>query len=339
MHYNNLKDDKNGGELEEFDFHRFVLFLNHTFNDKTRFFSELEVEHAFIRDTDTNTAAGGGTNPARGEVALEQAYIEHDLASDLQLRAGLQLVPIGILNETHEPPTFYGVERNPIETRIIPSTYRVGGLGLNGKVGSSGWSYDVMLHEGLKVAAVTGNSAFGVRDARQRNAQADAEDLAATGRIKYNGIPGLTVGAAIQYNRGVTQGNTAGLLATDDKDQDAVLAALNAEWQRGPFTARALYARFDVDSDTAKALNRDLQQGYYLEAGYRFLPDVGAFVRYNVYDDIRRSIAPNDDFEVKQTDVGINYWLNPNVVFKADYQLQSGADDDDGINLGVGYQF
>ncbi|MGH8459913.1 MAG: porin, partial [Nevskiales bacterium] len=118
-----------------------------------------------------------------------------------------------------------------------------------------------------------------------------------------------------------------------------ILAAVNAEWQKGPFTARALYARFNVDSDTAKTLKRDLQQGYYVEAGYRFLPDVGGFVRYNVYDDIRRAAVGSDDFEVKQTDVGVNYWLNPNVVFKADYQLQSGADDDDGFNLGVGYQF
>lgn len=105
LHYNNLDSGK------EIDFHRFVLFFNHEFSEDIRLFSELEVEHSI---------AGDGQN---GEVELEQAFIEFDLKDGLSAKAGLFLLPIGILNETHEPTTFYGVERNDVESIIIPSTW------------------------------------------------------------------------------------------------------------------------------------------------------------------------------------------------------------------------
>ncbi|MHB8915332.1 MAG: porin, partial [Thiobacillus sp.] len=99
LHYNNLQDQHGSSDKDEIDFHRFVLFFGHDFSAKTRFFSELEVEHAVVE---------GGA----GAVELEQAYVEHDISDTLTARGGLFLLPIGILNETHEPPTCYGVERN-----------------------------------------------------------------------------------------------------------------------------------------------------------------------------------------------------------------------------------
>ena len=98
-------------------FHRFVLFFGHKFNAATRMFSEFELEHAL---------AGEGKP---GEVELEQAYIEHDFGDAFTGRAGVMLIPAGILNEVHEPPTFYGVERNNVEKNIIPSTWWEGGAG------------------------------------------------------------------------------------------------------------------------------------------------------------------------------------------------------------------
>ena len=123
LHYNNINndgiDDKN-----EIDFHRFVLFFGHEFTDKLRFFSELELEHAL---------SGDGKN---GEVELEQAYIEYDIRDNLQTKGGLFLMPVGILNETHEPTTFYGVERNNVENIIIPSTWWENGAALSGRYAS-----------------------------------------------------------------------------------------------------------------------------------------------------------------------------------------------------------
>ena len=65
--------------------------------------------------------SGGGTP---GEVELEQAYLEFDLNSGLHSRAGVFLLPVGILNETHEPPTFY--ELNPVAAAAAGSQNQQG---------------------------------------------------------------------------------------------------------------------------------------------------------------------------------------------------------------------
>ena len=111
LHYNNLEKDDGSGDKDAVDFHRFVLFTSHQFSDSIRFFSELEVEHSIAGDGQV------------GEVELEQAYIEWDMANNKTAKAGLFLMPIGILNETHEPDTFYGTERNAVEKNIIPATW------------------------------------------------------------------------------------------------------------------------------------------------------------------------------------------------------------------------
>ena len=111
LHYNQVDNGDN-----QLDFHRFVLYVGHEFNQRVRFHSELELEHAF-------SATG-----KPGEVELEQAYIEYDLNDRTVVRGGAMPVPVGILNETHEPATFYGVERNPVEKHIIPATWWEGGV-------------------------------------------------------------------------------------------------------------------------------------------------------------------------------------------------------------------
>jgi hypothetical protein len=307
LHYNNL----DSGSV--IDFHRFVLFVNHEFNENIRFYSELEIEHAL----------SGDGKP--GEVEIEQAWIEADFGGNSTARGGLFLVPVGILNETHEPPTFYGVERNPIEKDIIPSTWWEAGAGLSGH-GESGFSWDLALHSGLSVQT-EGPDAFKIRNGRQKVAKATAEDGAITGRIRWTGMPGLEVAASLQYQGDVTQGEL-GISATMFESHIAL--------QRGGFGLRALYARWDLDGEEAAATGRDDQQGYYLEPSYRFFDDrLGLFVRYSRWN----NEAGLDTEDKKQVNAGINYWPHPNVVLKADYQNQSGRIDDDGFNLGMGYQF
>ena len=126
LHYNNLSNGK-GTDKKVLDLHRFVIFVNHEFNDDIRFFSEFEIEHAFISD---NNDGSGNTSP--GEVEVEQAFVQFDIGENTNVDAGVFLIPVGILNETHEPPTFYGVERNPVEKNIIPVTWWEGGAMLSG---------------------------------------------------------------------------------------------------------------------------------------------------------------------------------------------------------------
>ena len=320
LHYNNLDSKK------EIDFHRFVLFLNHDFTDDVRLVTELELEHS---------VAGEGQE---GEVELEQAYVEFDLGAHHAAKAGLFLIPVGILNETHEPPTFFGVERNPVETNIIPTTWWEGGAGLRGEL-APGWSYDVTVSSGLDVRD-SGSGAFLIRGGRQKVSEAPAEDFAYTGRVKWTGLPGVELALTGQYQEDVTQG---------DLGISATLLEAHADIRRGPFGLRALYARWDLDdADTIASVDpaaagRDEQVGWYVEPSVRGrlggVPgEFGAFVRYNVWDN---NAGGSADTEFTQFDAGINYWPVPDVVLKFDVRRQDNesAEDDDGFNLGLGFQF
>ena len=315
LHYNSPE-----GKAGTLDFHRFVLFFGHDFDTATRMFSELELEHAL---------AGDGKP---GEVELEQAYIEHDFSDTLTGRTGVMLLPVGIRNEVHEPPTFYGVERNNVEKNIIPTTWWEGGVG--GTVTTAvGLQIDAMVHGGPRCR----RTVFSVRSGRQKAANSVLEDPAVTTRIRYTGIPGVELAGTLQYQSDLTQGDEA----------SASLIAVHADLAR-PISdsmnlgLRALYAGWDIESVDAEAMGRDSQTGWYVEPSVRMLlrgsRSVGLFARYEAWDTKAGNSA---DTEESQWVVGINYWLHPNAVLKADYVSydKPGSDTVRTLNLGVGYQF
>tara|TARA_B100002003_G_scaffold199713_1_gene190800 strand:+ start:21026 stop:22204 length:1179 start_codon:yes stop_codon:yes gene_type:complete len=319
MHYNNLENQADGSDKSAMDFHRFVLFFGHQFTDSVRFFSELEVEHSI---------AGDGKV---GEVELEQAFIEWDYSPEQKLTAGLFLLPVGILNETHEPETFYGVERNNVEKNIVPATWWEGGASLSGEI-TQGWSYNVAVTTGLFLKG----GKYKVRDGRQKVGKANAEDLAYTGRIKYTGSAGLELGLTFQYQSDLLQSMTV----SGADDVDATLIEAHAAYQSGPFMFRALYATWDIDDDInlIKA-GADEQTGWYLEPSYRFSPEWGVFARYERWDN---TAGAGTNSEMTQFDIGFNYWLTERVAIKMDYQDQdapNGSKEEDGFNLGIGWSF
>jgi hypothetical protein len=320
LHYNNL-DSK-----QEIDFHRFVLSFNHDFNDNIHFVSEVELEHA---------VSGEGEN---GEVELEQAYLNFTLGDQMASRAGVFLMPVGILNQTHEPNTFYGVERNPVETYIIPTSWWEGGMDLHGEL-APGFSYDLAVTSGLDVPQ-SGNNAYLIRSGRQKVSEARANDPAYTAMLRWTGLPGVELAVSGQYQADVTQGQQ-GIGAT--------LLEGHAEIRKGPYGLRALYARWDledsdvIDASDPAAVGRDQQEGWYVEPSVRGslwnIPgEFGAFARYNVWDN---NAGASNDTEFRQLNVGVNYWPVPDVVFKFDVQQQDnqGSDDDNGFNVGLGYAF
>jgi hypothetical protein len=317
LHYNNLSNGA-GTDKKVLDLHRFVIFVNHEFNDDIRFFSEFEIEHAFIKDNNDDSG-----NTSSGEVEVEQAFVQFDIADNSNIDAGVFLIPVGILNETHEPPTFYGVERNPVEKNIIPTTWWEGGAMFSSRF-DSGFSYDAALTSGL-------DGGTSIRGGRQKTSNATANNLAATARAKYTGISGLTLSATAQYQDDMTQD-------TSDEIGSAIMAEAHARWNIADFTLTALYASWDIDvKDTASVDDKakDNQNGGYLEASYKLNPAWGVFVRQNEWDN-----GGTGDTRKSQTDAGVNYWPHENVVIKADYQAQNDiAGNFDGFNLGVGYQF
>lgn len=329
VHYNDIDADDDSRSKKETDIHRYVLFVNHEFNDRVRFYSEFEVEHGLVKDT------ADGSNG--GEIEIEQAYIEMDLNQNHQAKAGLFLVPVGILNETHEPPTFYGVERNSIENIILPATWWENGAAISGQY-SNGLSWDFAIHSGLEVPSA-GGSTYRIRSGRQKSSNAAAEDLAYTGRVQFSGIPGLQLAASYQHQSDLSQMSGDGL-------DDANLLSAHAIYNNGGFQFRALWAEWDIDGSLVKAAGADDQSGWYLEPSYRFetphidlFQDMGIYTRFENVEGFRSQ----DQFE--QWEVGMNFWPTDNVVFKIDYRDRdhdlTGASGRDfkAIDLGVGFQF
>ncbi|WP_269526392.1 hypothetical protein [Coraliomargarita parva] len=310
-----------GGE-NEIDFHRFVLFFNHDFNDWISLFSEFELEHSI---------AGEGQN---GEVELEQAFIRMDWTDKFSTDAGLFLMPVGLLNEIHEPNTFYGVERNRIESNIIPSTWWEGGVKGSYRF-ANGISVDGAITSGLDVAA-SGSSAYRIRSGRQKVSGAVNEEAAFAGRIKYTGIAGLEIGGSVFYQDDLAQ--------TDPAEFSGLLTSLHADYRKGGFGFRALYARWDLSGDVPN--DAEDQYGYYIEPSYRWelsekYGDLGVYARYSDYEYYRGSGQRENEI----IEIGLNYWPTENVVFKLDYQDYDNGSNDDGddisgaFNMGIGYQF
>ncbi|MBN4079314.1 porin [Beggiatoa alba] len=331
LHYKNLDNQYTGqdskGDKNEIDFHRFIIFLGHEFDDNIRFFAELEVEHS-----------QAGEGKTGGEVAMEQAYLEFDLSPKLVSRAGIFLIPAGIINETHEPPTFYGVERNPVEKFIIPTTWREGGVSLAGQL-RPGLSFDLALHSGLETRLLAGTKSinYAVRKGRNAVRNATATDPAVTARLKWTGMAGLEIAATVQHQTDLTQG-------TDDSTTlsagSATLLETHVIWQKGPVGLRALYATWDLSGSGPASVGADEQSGWYIEPAYKLNPKLGVFARYNQWDN--QAGDNSIDSEYTQTTLGVSYWPHANVVVKADYQNQdtpAGKNEYDGINLGIGYHF
>ncbi len=325
VHYNNLSADDSERDVEEVDLHRFVVFVGKEFTDDLRFVSEFEIEHGGVE-------ADG--SPLDGEVEVEQAYIEYDFNDNAQIRSGVFLVPTGILNETHEPPTFYGVERNDVENIIIPSTWWEAGVGSTFRT-NNGFSFDAALHSGLNFSGTSGR----VRSARGKVSNQRLSDPAITGRVKYTGIQGLELAASINHQTDPTQDDDSD--AEDDFIDDATLYQAHAIYNRGPFGLRALYAQWDFSGDIEDAAGDiDEQFGWYVEPSFKLNNWIGLYARYEEVEGARIQ----DQFS--QWEVGANWWPHKDVVVKFDYrdrshdpEAEDQGRDFDGFDLGVGYMF
>ena len=346
VHYNNTETDADPAkEKDQLDVHRFVVYIAHQYSDTVRFFSEVELEHALSgggdsasctvpTDASGNVVAGDfecDVNGKPGEVELEQAYIEWDYSENHSLKSGVVLVPVGILNETHEPDTFYGVERNNVEKNIIPTTWWESGAFFTGEI-AEGVTYDVAVHSGLNL-----DGSAKIRSGRQKVAEADASELAYTGRIKYTGVPGLEAAVTFQHQSDLEQGNASETVSAN-------LFETHVIYSSGPFGIKALYAQWDIDESietTSGTLGADEQEGFFIEPSFKVNEKLGVYARYSEWDNTAGS-GSSADTATDQVDIGVNYWLTPNVVFKADYQNQSNDNDSkasDGFNLGVGWSF
>jgi hypothetical protein len=341
---NERQDGSPAGVSSQVDALRGVVYIGYKFNDRFLFNSEIEIEHA-------STGEGGS-------VSLEFAYVDWLFSDPLGGRAGLLLLPLGFINEQHEPPTYLGSERPETEQVIIPSTWRENGVGLFG--GIADFAYRAYVVNGLDATGASGSSGFtsaGLRGGRQKGSRALAEDFVGAARVDYTGVLGLLIGTSAYF------GNSGqGAISPADSSRiDAFTFIWDGHVQ---YRARGLWLRGlvalstvgDVESINAAQGFTGEQSvgerlvGWYVEGGYDVLRGVRTrhqlvpYVRYEQIDTQDRVPAGYSRSSATDREIitlGAAWLPIPNLTVKADYQLHKNAAKTgvNQFNLALGYMF
>lgn len=337
--YQAITDDKGSGKNNA-DLERFILYTGYKFTDRILFNSELEFEHA---------KTGAGEN---GEVSVEFAALDFFIDPIANVRAGMVLMPMGFINQIHEPPFYFGNNRPEVERRIIPSTWREIGVGLFGQI-TPELTYTAYIVNGLDA---TDFSSSGIRDGRQNGSAAAAEDFGHVVRLDYTPgyLPGVTLGGSAYVGNSGQDQDFGG----QKVDAFTQLYEGHIQWKYRGLEFRTLGSWGHIDdAGVLSAANGNgtigsENYGFYTEVGYDVLPlllpsttqYLAPFFRYEQYDTIASAPSGYDDDENKDRkiyQVGLQYKPIPNVVIKADYRNFTAKKGDvpDDFNLGFGFIF
>lgn len=314
------------------DFLRAILYAGYRFNDRFLFNSEIEVEHA-------------------GEIFVEFAYVDYLVNDNLSVRGGLLLLPLGLVNEFHEPTVFIGSKRPETEQRILPSTWRENGAGVLGTYGPV--AFRAYLVNGLNASGFT---SAGVRGGRQRGIQARAADMAFAGRFDVTPQPGIFGGVGF-YKGG--SGQDAIVVNGARLDVGNTIFETHGQAQLRGFDLRALYAAAHIDEAgllstalrlAATAPVAERMEGGYVQAGYNVLSQSATtlslmpYLRYERVDTqhtVPAGFVRDASRDGSFTSVGVELKPIANVAVKAEYQWISNAAHTgrNQVNVNLGYAF
>jgi hypothetical protein len=335
---------------------RVVLFVAHPITDDIRVYTEFEWENALA------------CSSCAGSAEVEQAYVQWRLAGDLfALRVGLVLVPMGIINQWHEPPVFHGVERPKVDQLIIPTTWRELGVGFVGN-----WQqllrYELYVTTTLNPMLLDQN---GLGGATTLGSLAPARAVAVSGRAEVEPWLGVIAGASFFLSN---IGPNGDYFDADHQRRHITLPvlgyALDARMRRAGFEARAVWAQFFLPNTDALLTAFDQGgsplfppgmmagggtvperiQGGYFELAYNVLAltqlshELLGFVRFEYYNTqaaVPAGYTANASLDVREITLGVTYRPITQLVFKTDLQLrdrQLGYDELQ-YNLGFGYMF
>ena len=327
LHYDMEANDGDGS----LDFHRFILFVKHVFNDKWSLMSEIEIEHNMVGSyytdcyedgDDTNEACtdGGSLDYKGGYVAMEQAYLNY-WSGDWGFKGGVLLVPAGVTNEYHEPPTFMSVERPEYNKYIIPTTWFDNGFAFYGNMGDFNWNFTMTGDlDGDGVGA-------GIRSARMKGYKSTTADWTKTFQVSWTGMEGLKVGGSVTMNDAPKDdGTSVGVNLTE----------INATYSKNNIYSRLEYGTISYDDNVVDGTEIESSSGYYLDLGYNIADlvkcdgDLYLWTRTSAYnkDDM------GDDTEISL--FGVTFKPTNNISIK----FETGSkDDDDIMRMGLGYMF
>lgn len=334
-------DGKSHTTKDNVDMYHAILYLGYRFNDWLVFNSETEFEHV-------------------NELAVEFAYIDMLFSKNFNLRSGLLLNPMGIMNEIHEPPTFLPTIRPRVENNIIPSTWSAIGIGAYGEI-MEGLNYRAYLTEGLNAANFTGSG--GIRNGRQAGARAIAEDFGITGKLEYTAISGIKIGASFytgNSGQGLTYNDSATAVVNGEITAPTTIIEGHVNGSIDGFEFAALYAMGSIgEADLlSKATSQTIgskNNGMYVTLGYdvlrhivknteqQLLPFIH-WEKYNTQAEVADGFTANKANDRSILAFGLAYRPSTNVIVKMDIrnnknEVESGSTALDQINLVLGYMF
>jgi len=191
------------------DQHRFVIGVHSEISSWIHLNAEIDFEHA-----------ANGT-----KLEFEFGHLDFLVSDTLNFRVGTMLMPMGNLNEFHEPNNFYTVERPDFHKILMPSTWQQAGAGLFGSSGDL--SYRLYVTNALITLDDTrkfDNGSFG-RGGRSQIREIEVGNVALTGRIEKK-APGGQAGFSFY-----TGDSTADRI---DQDGNVTIVMADYKTRRGP---------------------------------------------------------------------------------------------------------
>ena len=320
---------------------RAVVYLGYKFDQHFVLNTEIEYENAVV-------ASDKG-----GEAEVEFAYIDYMHSPMFNARAGLVLIPSGLVNQLHEPTAYLGARRPDVEDVILPTTWRELGTGFYGTWGPV--SYQMYGVNGLNAAGYDAEE--GIREGRQEGSEALAKSWAFAGRVDFTAMPGLLVGASV-----FTGDAGQGQFTPSGEKISALTTVFDAhlDWRWRGLWLRGLYAHTTIaQADLINQLNNfqgdesvgSKQEGWYVQAGYDVLSLVPGtrlslipYARYEQYDtqaQVPVGYERNPENDIKELTLGAAFQPIPQLILKADWQQRHNAAKT-GVNVwnvSLGYVF
>ncbi|HET8722756.1 MAG TPA: hypothetical protein VFM53_01040 [Anaeromyxobacteraceae bacterium] len=312
--YTNYTDDR----ADFAEVLRLVLYVGYRFSDTIVFNSEIEFEHG------------------AKEIGIELAYFDFLLMEPLKLRVGNVLLPVGFLNENHEPIFFYGVYRPLVDRYIIPTTWNQNGLGIYGDVGPL--RYKAYLVTGMDVFGGEGplEASTWVRNART-GAFGPARTWAGVGSVNVDVGPATFGGSFYGGNAGQGYKDTTGATISPWIliGEVHALVAWKGLTARGIMAFGSLSQAGTVSEILGKAPDEYIGSsswGGYVEAGFDVLTLVGSsmslspflrFEAFNTQSAVQGAGVLNPAFDRRVITTGIDFKPIPQVAVKANWQQVS----------------
>ena len=166
----------NGSDLDT-TVPRAVMFLGYRINERLVVNSEFRVDRD-IFDTDS------------AEASVDLAYLDYILNPAFSLRAGIVLVPMGLVNEFHQPNEYLGTRPGFGDIFTLLNVWHALGFGFAGH--KWGFDYRAYVINGLNAAKF---NEFGMRDGREITADTIGNP-GVVYRIEYNFFPGGILGGS-----------------------------------------------------------------------------------------------------------------------------------------------